>query len=67
MSLPSPRKRRPYAGWFVEVPRDLKEEFQRLYPGRAAMKKLTVAFIKWAIRMKPDLDTLEKGVTPDED
>lgn len=46
------------AGWFVEVPRDLKKEFELLYPGRSAKKKLTIAMIRWAIRVRPDLDVI---------
>lgn len=48
-----PRKGR--SGWFVEVPTDLKKEFQSLYRGRAAMRKLTVAAIRWAINERPNL------------
>lgn len=52
--------RKGRSGWFVEVPTELKEEFKELYPGRAAMKKLTVAAIKWAIKHRPTLDTEER-------
>lgn len=55
------RKRGIYAGWFVEIPPELKAEFQRLYPGRRSMKVFTIAFVSWAIRVKPDLATLEKA------
>ena len=47
--------RKGNTGWFVEVPVALKEEFKKLYPGRAAQRRLTVAAIEWAIRAYPTL------------
>lgn len=49
--MPKTRK----VGWFVEVPEDLKKRFKELYPGRAAMRKLTIAAIEWAITERPKL------------
>lgn len=45
--------RKDHVGWFCEIPSDLKEEFRRLYPGRAAMRKITIAAIRWAISRHP--------------
>ncbi len=42
------KKRR--AGWFVEVPPELKEEFKAYYPGRSAMTRVTIIAIKMAIK-----------------
>lgn len=42
-----------YAGWFCEVPRSVKEEFKKLYPGRSAQRKVTLAAIEWAIATHP--------------
>lgn len=47
--------RKNHVGWFVEIPIELKQEFKRLYKGRSAMRKLTVAAIEWAIRERPNL------------
>jgi len=41
------------SGWFVEVPKELKEEFRRAYPGRRQMKLLTLAAIEYALRERP--------------
>lgn len=41
------------AGWFVEVPKELKDEFKRIYPGRRQMKLLTLAAIQYALRERP--------------
>jgi hypothetical protein len=49
------RKRGDSAGWFAEIPRELKQEFTRLYPRRRDIKLFTVAFVSWAIRVKPDI------------
>lgn len=45
--------REDFAGWFVEVPRKTKEEFKKLYPGRSAQRKVTLAAIEWAIKSHP--------------
>ena len=45
--------REDFAGWFVEVPRKTKEEFKKLYPGRSAQRKITLAAIEWAIQSHP--------------
>lgn len=34
----------------MEVPRELKQRFDELYPQRGANKKLTIAAIKFAIQ-----------------
>lgn len=52
------RKRGVHATWFAEIPVELKAEFVRLYPGRRSIRLLTVAFVTWAVRHKPDLETL---------
>ncbi len=49
------------SGWFVEVPTELKIEFERLYPGRSKKRKLTIAFIRWAIEQHP---RLKEGTIP---
>ena len=46
--MSNPNKKR-YAGWFVEIEPELKEEFKAYYPGRAAMKRLTINAVKTAI------------------
>lgn len=46
--MPNPNKK-PLSGWFVEIDSELKAEFKAYFPGRAAMKKLTVTAIKTAI------------------
>ncbi len=56
--VPHKRRRGVYSGWYAEIPTPLKEEFDRLYPGRKAKRLLTIAFIKWAIKMRPDLELL---------
>lgn len=43
-------RRKQRAGWFVEVDAALKAEFKLYYSGRAAMRKVTEAAIKQAIR-----------------
>lgn len=48
------------AGWFAEIPKDLKAEFSALYPGRSNVRRFTIAFVSWAIREKLPLETLEK-------
>jgi len=45
--------RQEYSGWFVEIPTALKREFKRLYPGRSAQRKVTLAAIEWAIASHP--------------
>lgn len=49
------RKRGDYAGWFAEIPRELKEQFTSMYPNRRDIKLFTVAFVSWAVRVKPDI------------
>jgi len=46
--------REPKAGWYVEVPISLKNEFKTLYKGRSAMRKLTIAAIQFAIKNHPN-------------
>ena len=48
--------RKPTKGWYVQVPPELKAEFQKLYPGRSAMRKLTIAAIEWAIKVRPTIN-----------
>jgi hypothetical protein len=47
--------REEYSGWFVEVPRSLKKEFKRLYPGRSVQRRITLAAIEWAIKSHPSM------------
>lgn len=54
------RKRGIYAGWFAEIPKELKEEFTRIYPGRKSIRLFTVAFVSWAIRHRPDIEALHR-------
>lgn len=58
--MPHKRKRGSYATWFAEIPVELKQQFQEIYPGRRSMKLFTVAFVTWAIRHRPDLEALSK-------
>lgn len=39
-------------GWYVDVPRELKEQFDKLWPQRGANTKLTIAAIKYAIQQR---------------
>ncbi len=48
--------RKGMSGWFVEIPTELKREFEMLYPGRRVKKRLTMAAIRWAIKERPTLD-----------
>jgi len=59
-------KREAQAGWFVEVPISLKNEFKTLYKGRSAMRKLTIAAIQFAIKNHPNNQPKEVE-QPDED
>ena len=52
------RKRGIYAGWYAEIPKELKQRFQELYPGRRSVRLFTIAFVSWAVRVRPDLDAL---------
>lgn len=54
------RKRGIYAGWFAEIPKELKEEFTKIYPGRKSIRLFTVAFVSWAIRHRPDIEALHR-------
>lgn len=58
-----PRKRGYYAGWYAEIPRELKEEFVRIYPGRRSIRLFTVAFVSWAIKHRPDIEALNRKWT----
>lgn len=58
--MPHKRKRGVYAAWFAEIPVDLKAKFTVLYPGRRNIKLLTVAFVSWAIKRKPNIEALAK-------
>lgn len=40
-------------GWFVEIPRSLRDEFDRLYPGKRHKKILTITAIQRALRVNP--------------
>lgn len=40
-------------GWFVEIPRSLRDEFDRLYPGKRNKKILTITAIQRAVRLAP--------------
>lgn len=42
-------------GWYVEVPRELYDEFCRLYPHKGSKNALTVAAIEHAIRCAPSV------------
>jgi len=46
--------KKPYSAWFVEVPPELKKEFKAYYPGRSAMRKITIAAIRFAIKKAKD-------------
>lgn len=48
--------RKGHAGWFVEVPVELKKEFERCFPGRAAKRKLTIAAIRKAIQLRAEIN-----------
>lgn len=47
-----------HAGWFAEIPRELKEDFCSIYPGRSNIRKFTIACVTWAIRYRPNINTL---------
>jgi hypothetical protein len=49
--MASPLKKN--VGWFVEVPRELRDQFDKLYPGRRNKKILTLTAIKCAIERNP--------------
>lgn len=40
-------------GWYIEIPRSLRDEFDKLYPGRRHKKILTITAIQRAIRLHP--------------
>lgn len=44
----------------MEVPRTLKERFDKLYPGRGDKTKLTIAAIKYAIKQGEDRGKVER-------
>lgn len=49
-------------GWFCEIPRDIRDKFNELYPGRNNKKILTLTAIKFAISKHPkSLYNLYKG------
>ena len=43
------------SGWYCDIPTKLKQQFEELYPGRSAKKKLTVAAIQRAIERHPEV------------
>ena len=53
-SKDNPQKKKK-AGWFVEIPAELKEQFRRVYPRRAQMRKITIIAIQYALRRRPPL------------
>ncbi|HEY6022439.1 MAG TPA: hypothetical protein VIY48_22035 [Candidatus Paceibacterota bacterium] len=42
-------------GWTVLIPRTLREEFDRAYPGRGAKKILTITAIRHALEVRPQV------------
>jgi len=50
-------------GWYVEVDKKLRDNFDKAYPAKGAKAALTRAAIKHALRVMPkDLTTLYTGV-----
>lgn len=70
---PRSRPHEDLVGWFVQIPRALYDQFNRLYP-KGAKKKLTIAFIQRAIQHAgeepqggPQVDTKQLRLFTDED
>jgi hypothetical protein len=51
--VPSSKKNK---GWYVELPADLVEAFDKAFPKRGAKTALTLAAVKQAIERLPELE-----------
>lgn len=58
--------RKGHSGWFVEVPKELKLEFEQCYSGRAAKRRLTIAAIKRAIEIRKE-QILKEELMPEKE
>lgn len=42
-------------GWYAEIPDELMDQFNRLYPGKGLKQKITEFFIRKAIQVKGEI------------